>query len=274
MYITESVLSTTVITIAINKGGSGKTTSALNLGAALVRMGNRVCLIDADSSANLTMALGFQQPGEIPVGLPHVLLDIIHCGGRTDKSQVLRDRQYILNVQGMDLIPSSNDLAGVQDILSTKVSREGYLKKIVNYIKGDYHFVIIDSMPSLQIMTTNAINAADKILVPVQPQFLSMKGLEELVDTYVEIRDNLNPALEILGAVITMFDNRYVSHRQAVEDVTAAFGDSFRIFETKIPYSIRSGESQGKGRSIFDADPRGRIAKAYGELAKELIANV
>ena len=263
------------ITYAVSnqKGGCGKTSLCLNLGASLARMGYKVIIVDCDPQANATMALGCPQPDELPVTLPHIMQDIINAGGRVENSELLAKREYILNAQGMDFVPSSIDLTAIENILINTMSRENILKKFIGYIKDAYDFVLLDCMPSLNFVTINALNAADRVLIPMQPQFFSAKGLELLLSTISNVKENLNPNLLIEGALITMYDSRLNFHKEVFDIVTKAYGRYFRIFDTKIPVSVRVTETQARAQSIFDHDPRGRIAESYAAFAKELIAN-
>jgi chromosome partitioning protein len=219
------------------------------------------------------MALGCQQPDELPVTLPHIMQDIISAGGRIENSGLLQKREYILNAQGMDFVPSSIELTGIENILINTMSRENVLKKFINYIKDIYDFVLLDCMPSLNFVTVNALNAADRVLIPMQPQFFSAKGLELLLSTIANVKENLNPNLMIEGALITMYDSRLNFHREVLDIVSSAYGRYFRIFNTKIPVSVRVTETQARAQSIFDHDPKGRIAVSYAAFAKELITN-
>ena len=264
----------TVYAVANQKGGCGKTTLTLNLGAALARMGAKVLLLDADPQANATMALGYDQPDELPITLPHILQDIIDNKMNLENSLLIEEENYILHSQGMDFIPSSIELTGIENILLNTMSRENVMKRLLNHIKSDYHYVFIDCMPSLNFITINALTAADKVLIPLQPQFFSAKGLEMLLSTIATVRENLNPDLSIEGALITMFDGRLNFHKQVLETVTDAYGSYFRIFDTKIPVSVRATETQAHGISIFDHDPKGKIAQSYSSFAEELIKNV
>jgi chromosome partitioning protein len=173
----------------------------------------------------------------------------------------------------MDFVPSSIELTGIENILINTMSRENVLKKFIGYIKDDYDYVLLDCMPSLNFVTINALNAADRVLIPMQPQFFSAKGLELLLSTIANVKENLNPALTVEGALITMFDGRLNFHKETLDIVNRAYGEYFRIFDTKIPVSVRVTETQAQGRSIFDHDPKGRIALAYAAFAKELITN-
>ncbi|MDR1702752.1 MAG: ParA family protein [Sporomusaceae bacterium] len=262
-----------VYAIANQKGGCGKTSLTLNLGACLARMGYRVCLCDCDPQANMTMALGYPQPDELPITLPHIMQEIISVGFKPEKSSLLKKRKYILNAQRMDFIPSSIELTGIENILINTMSRENVLKKFINHIKGEYNFILLDCMPSLNFVTINALNAADRVLIPMQPQYFSAKGLELLLGTIANVKENLNPDLTIEGALVTMYDKRLNFHRNVLNTVTDAYGKYFQIFETKIPVSVRVTETQASGQSIFEHDPKGRVAEAYSLFAKELTEN-
>ena len=234
------------ITYAISnqKGGCGKTSMTLNLGASLARMGHKVCLVDCDPQANMTMALGCQQPDELPVTLPHVMQDIIIAGGRVENAGLVQKREYILNAQGLDFVPSSIELSALENILINTISRESILKKFISFIKDDYDYVLLDGMPSLNIMTVCTLNAADRILIPTQPQFFSAKGIELLLNTIANVRDNLNPNLTIKVALITMYDSRLNFHREVLSILTNTYGGYFQTYETKIPVSVRVTEAQ------------------------------
>ena len=262
-----------IYAVSNQKGGCGKTTLTLNLGASLARMGFKVCICDCDPQVNATMALGFQQPDELPVTLPHIMNEIIRNGGKLENSELIQKHGYILQAQGMDFVPSSIELADIENILINAMSRENVLKKFINYIKSDYDYILLDCMPSLNIITVNALNAADRILIPMQPQFFSAKGLELLLSTIANVRENLNPNLMIEGALITMYDSRLNFHREVQDIVKDAYGQHFRIFDTKIPVSVRVTETQARAQSIYDHDPKGKIAESYAAFAKELIAN-
>jgi len=193
------------ITYAVSnqKGGVGKTSLCLNLGASLARMGHRVAIVDVDPQANATMALGCPQPDELPVTLLHIMQEIIN-GGQLENSDLLKKREYILRAQGMDFVPSSIELTKIENILINTMSRENVLKKFIAHIKDSYDYIFLDCMPSLNFLTINALNAADRVLIPMQPQFFSAKGLELLLSTIADVKENLNPNLIIEGALITM----------------------------------------------------------------------
>jgi len=254
-----------IITVANQKGGCGKTTLVLNLGAALSRMGYKVCLVDCDPQANMTMALGYQQPDELPITMPKLIQEIINGGLRSDK------KDFILCGHNMAFIPSNIELSAIENILLNSISRENILKKLLAVIKDDYDFILLDTMPSLNFITINALNAADSVLIPMQPQFFSAKGLELLMITIKNVKENLHPDLYIDGILITMYDNRLNFHKEVAATVAENYGNFLKIFETKIPISIRVTEMQARAQSVFDNDPASKISKSYAEFANELI---
>jgi len=262
-----------IYTVGNQKGGCGKTTLTLNLGVALAEMGYKVLLIDLDGQANMTMALGCHQPDSLPVTMFHVMQEVINAKLKPEQSELVQKREYILKSQGVDFIPSSIELTGIENTLITTINRENVLKKFINFIKNDYQIILIDTMPALSTITINAINAADRILIPMQPQFFSAKGLELLLATIANLKDSLNPNLEIEGALITMYDGRIKFHKEVIDTLTEEYGRYFRIFETKIPISVRVTETQARSRSIFDYDPNGKIAENYRLFARELMGN-
>lgn len=261
-----------VITVANQKGGVGKTTLVLNLGAALSRMDYKVCLIDCDPQANMTMALGYPQPDELTVALPHLMQELISIGLKTDKSELLPKREYILNTQGFDFIPSNIELISVESILYSAISRENVFKRIIDYIKDNYDYIIIDTMPSLNFTTINALNASDSIIIPMQPQYFSAKGLELLLSTIANVKETLNRNLEITGVLVTMYDTRLKFHKEVINTVKQAYGEDLNIFDVKIPISIRITEMQANSQNVFECDPNGKIAESYKNFAKELIS--
>ena len=261
-----------IITVANQKGGVGKTTLTVNLGVCLSRMGKRVCLVDCDAQANLTMILGHHQPGKLPITLPNLILDLINSELNPEESELLQTREFLLSSLGMDFIPSNKNLTNAENMLLNVLSRENIIKKIISCIKDDYDYILLDTMPSLDLITVNALNAADSVVIPMQPQYLSVKGLELLLSTIKSVRDNLNPSLKIEGVLVTMYDNRLVFHKEIIDAISETF-DGLKVFNTKIPISIRVTETQAKAVSIFDYDPSGKISESYEEFTKEFIDN-
>jgi len=262
-----------IFTISNQKGGVGKTTLTLNLGISLAQMGYKVLLIDLDAQSNMTMALGYQQPDELPVTMFHIMTEMIKTGLKPEHSELIQNRDYILHSQGVAFIPSSIELIDIESALMTTMSRENVLKKFLNYIKSDYQIILIDTMPSLGFVTINALNAAGSILIPMQPQFFSAKGLEMLLSTIARVKENFNPNLDIAGVLVTMYDNRVKFHREVIDTLSESYGQYFRIFNTKIPMSVRVTETQARSRSIFEYDPNGKVAESYKLFAKELVQN-
>lgn len=263
-----------IYAIANQKGGVGKTTLTLNLGASLAKMGYKVCLIDCDPQANMTMGLGYIQPDELQITMSDLIQEIINLGSNEKNSELLNKREYILKAQGMDFIPSNIKLANIESNLSNAISRENILKKLIKRIQNDYDFILLDTMPSLSILTINTLTVADKVLIPVQPQFFSAKGLELLFGTIINVKEELNPSLEIAGALVTMYDSRINFHKETVKVLEETFKQYFKIFNTKIPMSIKATESQALSISIFEHDPTSKIAESYDLFMRELLGKI
>ena len=246
---------TRVIAFANQKGGVAKTTSTLNLAVAFAEQGLRVLTVDLDPQGNLTMSQGLN-PDTIERSMYDVL---VH---RLPIEQVL--------VKGeVDLAVSSIDLAGAELALSSLIGRERALEKGLAPIKDEYDWILIDTPPSLGLLTINALVASDGVIVPVQCEYLSLRGLVQLENTLSMIRENLNPDVEIQGILPTMFDGRTLHAREAVEILEENFGDL--VFKTRIRKTIRYAEAPVKGASVLKYDPTGTAAEAYRDLAKEVL---
>ena len=245
-----------VIALANQKGGVAKTTTTLNLGVALVERGKRVLCVDLDPQSNLTMSQGID-----PDELDRTMFDVlVH---KTPLEDVIQHRE-------VDLAASSIDLAGAELALSSMIGRERALQKALLPVRGLYDFVLIDTPPSLGLLTINALTSADGVIVPVQCEYLSLRGLIQLENTLTMIRENLNPDVRIRGILPTMFDGRTLHSREAVEILQENFGDL--VFETKIRKTIRYAEAPVKGQSVLAYEPNGAAAEAYRDLAKEVLA--
>ena len=246
-----------VIALANQKGGVAKTTTTLNLGVALVERGKRVLCIDLDPQSNLTMSQGVD-----PDDLERTMFDVlVH---KTPIDEVIQHRE-------VDLAASSIDLAGAELALSSMIGRERALQKALLPVRGQYDYVLIDTPPSLGLLTINALTAADGVIVPVQCEYLSLRGLIQLENTLTMIRENLNPDVRIRGILPTMFDGRTLHSREAVEILQENFGDL--VFDTKIRKTIRYAEAPVKGTSVLKYDSKGKAAKAYRDLAVEVLRN-
>src|SRR5438477_1529884 len=244
-----------VVAFANQKGGVAKTTTTLNLGVAFKELGLKVLAVDLDPQGNLTMSQGLN-PDSIEQSMFDVL---VH---RMPIENVIEERE-------IDVAVSSIDLAGAELALSSMIGRERALEKALAPIKEAYDYVLIDTPPSLGILTVNALVAADGVIVPVQCEYLSLRGLVQLENTLSMIRENLNPQVEIQGILPTMFDNRTLHSREAVDILQENFGDL--VFGTKIRKTIRYAEAPVKGSSVLKYDPSGSAAEAYRELAKEVL---
>ena len=244
-----------VIAFANQKGGVAKTTSTLNLAVALSEQGKRVLTVDLDPQGNLTMSQGLN-PDTIERSMYDVL---VH---RLPLDQVIHKGE-------IDLAVSSIDLAGAELALSSMIGRERALERALVPLKGEYDYVLIDTPPSLGLLTINALVASDGVIVPVQCEYLSLRGLVQLENTLSMIRENLNPHVSIQGILPTMFDGRTLHAREAVEILQENFGDL--VFKTRIRKTVRYAEAPVKGVSVLKYEPQGSAAEAYRELAKEVM---
>jgi chromosome partitioning protein len=250
---------TQVITIVNAKGGTGKTTTAVNLSAFLAEKGKKVLLVDMDSQANATFCLGIN-PKILPLSIYNVLV------GQVTPYAVLQKRATL---PAYDLFPASPDLAAVTVELVNMEDREFKLRQILEDIKKDYDFVIIDCPPSLGLLTINALCAADKLLIPVQCEYLSLEGLEQLLKTIELVKNNLEKNLEIAGVLLTMYDRRSHLSREVAKEIRRKF--SGKIFEAVIPRSAALAEAPKFGRTIIEHAPNSKAYFAYRELAEEII---
>jgi chromosome partitioning protein len=246
-----------VIAFANQKGGVAKTTTTLNLAAAFAEEGHRVLCIDMDPQGNLTMSQGID-PDSLETSMYDVLVHDISI------REVIRKRE-------IDIACASIDLAGAEIAMSTKIGRERSLDKALRPILEDYDFICIDTPPSLGLLTINALTAADKVIVPVQCEYLSMRGLIQLQNTLSMIRENLNPDVDIAGILPTMVDSRTLHAKEAIQILEENFGD--RVFGARIRKTIRFAEAPVKGMSVLKYDPSGTAADAYRQLAKEVLSN-
>ena len=246
-----------VIAFANQKGGVAKTTTTLNLAAAFVEEGHRVLCVDMDPQGNLTMSQGID-----PDALEQSMFDVLVHD--LPIREVIRRRE-------VDVACSSIDLAGAEIAMSTKIGRERSLDKALRSIKEDYDFICVDTPPSLGLLTINALTAANQVIVPVQCEYLSMRGLIQLQNTLSMIQENLNPDVVIAGILPTMVDTRTLHAKEAIEILEENFGD--RVFGARIRKTVRFAEAPVKGMSVLKYDPNGTAADAYRQLAKEVLSN-
>lgn len=255
-----------VIAVVNQKGGVGKTTTCTNLGIGLVNCGKKVLLIDADSQGSLTASLGYPRPDNMEITLATIMGKVIN------DDTIAPDEGILHHAEQVDLLPSNIELAGIEASLVNVMSRESVLRQYIETVRQFYDYILIDCMPSLGMLTINALAAADSVIIPVQAQYLPVKGLEQLLKTISKVRRQINPQLAIDGILLTMVDRR----SNFVKDVISLLHDTYdgkiKIFQNSIPLSVRAAEISAEGTSIYVHDPHGKVVQAYEALTKEVAA--
>lgn len=257
----------TVMAVVNQKGGTGKTTTCENLGIGLAMKGKKVLLVDTDPQASLTICLGHPVPDQLSPTLSDVM-------GKILLEQPIAPGEGILHhPEGVDLMPANIELSGLEVSLVNAMSRETILRQYLDTVKQNYDFILLDCMPSLGMLTVNALAAADNVLIPVQAAYLPAKGLEQLLQTINKVRRQINPKLKIEGILLTMVDSRTNYSKEISSLIRENYGGKLKVYKTDIPRSVRAEEISAEGTSIFKHDPKGKVADAYRVLTKEVLSN-
>lgn len=254
-----------VIAIVNQKGGVAKTVTALNLGYALSEMGKKVLLIDFDPQSSLTVCFGYDNTDIINTTIYNLMALAI------EEKSLPKKEEYILSAGNVDIIPCNIELSAIEIALVNVMSRELVLKSIVDEVKEEYDYVIIDCSPSLGMLTINALAACDSVIIPVTPQYLSAKGLELLLRNLIRVKKRINPNIEVDGILLTMYTERMRLTKEVLAIIQDAYGSRINIFENKIPTSVKVGEANMKNKSTIEYDPKNKVSMAYREFAKEVV---
>ena len=254
-----------VIAIANQKGGVGKTTTTFNLGVALAHAGKRVLLVDSDPQGDLTTYMGIHDPDNIPVTLSTLM-------ERSIKDDDINSKEAILkHDEGIDLIPSNLELSSMEVSLVNAMSREFTLRNCLSDIKDKYDYVLIDCMPSLGMITINALACADKVIIPVQSEFLAAKGMSHLLNTVLKVRKQINPNLKVGGILLTMVDGRTNLSKDIANELRSTYGTVFKLYDNQIPRGVKAAESSRMGESVLSYDSSSKVAQSYIDFAKEVL---
>ena len=254
-----------VIAIANQKGEVGKTTTTFNLEVALAHAGKRILLVDSDPQGDLTTYIGIHDPDNIPVTLSTLM-------ERSIKDEDINSKEAILkHDEGIDLIPSNLELSSMEVSLVNAMSREFTLRNCLSDIKDKYDYVLIDCMPSLGMITINALACADKVIIPVQSEFLAAKGMSHLLNTVLKVRKQINPNLKVGGILLTMVDGRTNLSKDIANELRSTYGTVFKLYDNQIPRGVKAAESSRMGESVLSYDSSSKVAQSYIDFAKEVL---
>lgn len=253
------------IAIANQKGGVGKTSTAFSLGVSLANNNKKVLIVDADPQANLTTYMGYYDENELPVTLSTLLERYIEDKEINSEEAILHHQEKV------DLIPSDLSLAMTESNLQNAMSREYAMKNCLSSLKDKYDYIIIDCMPSLSMITTNALACSDQVIIPVQSQYLSARGMGNLLNIVSRVRRQLNKELKVGGILMTLVDNRTKLPFTIRKELEINFGNIVKLYDTQIPFAVKTAESSSKGKSIFAYDKNSKVAEAYSQFAKEVL---
>lgn len=257
-----------VISVSNQKGGVGKTVTAVNLAIGLARQGKKVLAIDNDPQGSMTVSLGYDEPDSLEYSLATVMMKIINDEPWDHKDGLLHHEE------GIDVMPGNIELSGLEITLTGVLSRETVLREYVNAAREHYDAIVLDCMPSLGMMTINALACADSVLIPCSVGYLPLKGLQQLIKTIGRVKRQLNPKLEIEGILLTMVDSRTNYAKDIIQTVNDAYADKINVFSFQIPMSVRAAEISAEGSSLYVYDPNGKASNAYMELVKEIMGKV
>ena len=256
-----------VISVVNQKGGVGKTTTTVNVGIGLAREGKKVLLIDADPQGSLTASLGYEEPDDLRITLATIMMDVIN------EEEISLEDGILHHQENVDLLPANIELSALEVTMGNVMSREMIMKEYIDAIRCRYDYILIDCMPSLGMVTLNALSAADSVVIPVQAHYLPAKCMTQLLRTISKVKRCINPDLAIDGILLTIVDNRTNLAKSTVEALRQNFGSHIKIYKSQIPMAVKAAEVASKGESIFAYEPNSPVSKAYSEFTKEVLAD-